>query len=119
MSGGRCVMLALAGAMAAAEPAAQAPPAARTESVVFDRAAAETLRSQADFTGVVIVEAVNPDAAHFRRRSLEQVFAEGLNPPARAWHRGILAPVAATPCPSLASMQTSVGTGYNPYGFCP
>ena len=99
---------------------AQAAEAPVERSVVFDRAAAQALRDQAQFTGTVFVEAVDPDARRFRRRTLDQVFAEGLSasPPPPAWRR-LMTPLVATPCHSVAASQVPIGTSFAPLAGCP
>jgi hypothetical protein len=111
----RRAVLALLGLSALAQ-AADAP---RERSVVFDREAAQALRDQRQFTGTVIVEGVDPDARRFRRRTLEQVFAEGLSaPPPSPWRR-MLTPLVATPCHSVAASQVPIGTSFAPLTGCP
>jgi hypothetical protein len=94
----------------------EAADAPRERSVVFDHAAAQALSEQMLFSGTVYVEGVDPDARRFRRRPLEQVFAEGLAPAPR---RRLLTPLVATPCHSVAASQVPIGTSFAPLAGCP
>jgi len=88
---------------------------------VFDHAAAARLREEADFSGVVIVEALRPDAARVPRGPLEGRFAAALAPkvrPAVSPHIGAVLDTGA-PCLSVAGAHVPFGGHYNPHPVCP
>ena len=114
-------------AAAAAQPAVPYAPDALPRlspprSVVLDKTQAAAIEAAhaPRYTERIEVIGRDPDARRAPVKPLEQRFADALNAPqGNGRIGGVLGPLDARPCTSLASMRTDIGTAYNPYGFCP
>lgn len=114
-AGGQAVPRALtAGALP--NPSANMVP----RSVVFDSGTADDLRvrQQPTYVERILVEGRDPDGPRFKRKSLEQTFAESLLAPPAASAMG-LRRITTTPCYAVQSTINILGDSIAPLTGCP